>query len=92
MLRRALIGVCAATLVLSMSASIALAGNPSGTGQPSAGCGDPNATTMPNGFLTGGFAVAESQYANPDSSGGTQSSNDHVVSQYDVACYQLTQH
>jgi hypothetical protein len=92
MLRRALIGFGIATLALSMSATIALAGDPSGTGQPSAGCGDPNATVMPNGFLSGGFAVAESNYANPDSTAGVQSSNDRVVSQYDVACYQLTQH
>jgi hypothetical protein len=92
MLRKALLGVGAATLVLSMSATIALAGNPSGTGQPSAGCGDPNATVMPRGFNSGGFANAESHYANPDSTGGLASGNDHVVSQYDVACYQLTLH
>jgi hypothetical protein len=92
MLRRALFGIAAATLAISMSATIALAGNPAGSGQPSAGCGDANATVMPNGFLSGGFAVAESHYANPDSTGGTHSANTHVVSQYDVACYQLTQH
>ena len=92
MLRRALLGVGAATLALSMSATIALAGNPSGSGQPSVGCGDPNASVRPNGFLTDGFAVAESNYANPDSTGGLQSSNVHVVAQYDVACYQLTLH
>jgi len=27
-------------------------------------------------------------YANPTSQGGTSSGNTHVVSQYDVACYQ----
>ncbi len=92
MIRRALIGVGAATLALSMSATIALAGNPSGTGQPGAGCGDPDATVMPNGFSSRGFAVAEEHYANPDSAGGLHSGNAHVVSQYDVACYQLTLH
>ena len=92
MLRRALFGICAATLAVSMSATVALAGNPSGSGQPSAGCGNANATVMPNGFLSGGFAVADAHYANPDSTGGTRSANTHVVSQYDVACYQLTQH
>jgi hypothetical protein len=92
MLRRALLGVGAAALAFFMSATIALAGNPSGTGQPSAGCGDENATVMPNGFLSGGFVIAESKYANPDSRGGVQSGNVHVVAQYDVACYQLTQH
>ncbi|HEY8845192.1 MAG TPA: hypothetical protein VIM24_00915 [Candidatus Limnocylindrales bacterium] len=63
-----------------MSATIALAGNPAGRGQPSAGCGEENATVMPNGFVRVGFAVAESHYANPDSTGGVQSSNAHVVS------------
>jgi len=92
MLRRALLGIGAATLAISMSATIALAGNPSGSGQPSAGCGDPNATVMPNGFLSGGFAVADLRYANPGSTGGTHSGNTAVVSQYDVACYQLTLH
>jgi hypothetical protein len=92
MFRTALRGIGAATLALSLSATIALAGNPSGTGQPSAGCGDPNATLMPNGFSTGGFANAETRYANPDSMGGVRSGNAHVVAQYDVACYQLTQH
>ncbi len=92
MLRRAMIGIGTATLALSMSATIVLAGNPAGTGQPSAGCGDPNATVMPRGFSSGGFANAEAHYANPDSTGGLHSGNAHVVSQYDVACYQLTQH
>jgi hypothetical protein len=92
MIRRAMLGVGAATLALFMSATIALAGNPSGSGQPGAGCGDENATVMPNGFSSRGFAVAESHYANPDSTGGVHSGNVHVVSQYDVACYQLTQH
>ena len=92
MLRRAMIGIGAATLALSMSATIALAGNPAGTGQPGAGCGDPNATVEPNGFSSGGFVVAEAHYANPDSSGGVHSGNVHVVSQYDVACYQVSQH
>lgn len=92
MLRRALLGIGVATLAFWMSATIALAGNPAGSGQPSVGCGDTNATVMPNGFLSRGFAVADSHYANPDSRGGVQSSNVHVVAQYDVACYQLTQH
>ena len=29
--------------------------------------------------------------ANPDSQGGTSSGNWHVVSQYDVACFQVSQ-
>ena len=92
MLRRALAGIGAATLALSMSAAVVLAGNPAGTGQPGAECGDEDAVLMPHGFTTGGFAIAESRYANSDSTGGLASGNAHVVSQYDVACYQLTLH
>jgi hypothetical protein len=92
MLRRILFGLSAGALAAAMSTATALAANPSGTGQPSAGCGDPDATVMPAGFSTGGFANAEARYANPDATGGQQSGNAHVVSQYDVACYQLTLH
>ena len=93
MLRRALLGVGTATLALSMSATIALAGNPapSGTGQPSVSCGDV-VPFSPNGFLTAGFLDATLLYANPGSTGGVASGNSHVVSQYDVACIQLSQH
>lgn len=58
--------------------------NPSGTGQPSVECGDPGATVEPAGFGTSGFANAETHYA----SGAN--GNPHAVSQYDVACYQVT--
>ena len=92
MLRRIMLGAGAATLALSLSTTIALAGNPSGTGQPGAECGEENAWVMPHGFTTDGFANAEDHYANDDSTGGLASGNSHVVSQYDVACYQLTQH
>ena len=92
MVHRVLRGFGIALLGALLSASVALAGNPAGTGQPSAGCGDPNATVMPHGFTTDGFANAEAHYANPGSTGGVASGNAHVVSQYDVACYQLTLH
>jgi hypothetical protein len=56
--------------------------NPSGTGQPSQSCEEQ--TSSPPGFMTAGFAHAKTVYANID---GT-----HRVSQYDVACYQLSHH
>ena len=63
------------------------ASNPNGTGQPSQSCqAEPNS---PPGFNSGGFANAEQHYA------GTQpqnSKNPKSVSQYDVACYQVSQH
>jgi len=48
---------------------------------------------MPHGFTSGGFANAETQYAGSE---GTKSflhsKSGNAVSQYDVACYQITQH
>jgi hypothetical protein len=55
--------------------------NPSGTGQPSQECGEAGATSEPAGFGTSGFATAEGVYAN---------GSGHNVSQYDVACFQVT--
>jgi hypothetical protein len=93
MLRRTLSALGATIAILGLSASIALAGNPAGTGQPGAECGDEGATMEPAGFLTAGFANAETHYAGSDGSASLAHSNsDHAVSQYDVACYQITQH
>jgi hypothetical protein len=64
--------------------------NPAGTGQPGASCGSANAQTEPNGFATGGFANAESRYAGSDGTPSLAHGNSHAVSQYDVACYQLS--
>jgi hypothetical protein len=84
-------------LVAAMLLTVALAGNalaarnPAGTGQPGAECGDEGATVEPAGFLTDGFANAEERYAGSE---GTPSllhaSSEHAVSQYDVACFQVT--
>jgi len=90
MLRRLTLGLGAATLALSMATGTAFAGNPAGTGQPSVSCDD--FQPGPAGFSTAGFANAESHYANPDAQGGLSSGNSHVVSQYDVACEQVSLH
>ena len=68
-------------LLVTATASFGAA-NPNGTGQPSQSCEEQ--PTGPSGFNTSGFAHAQTVYANVD---GT-----HRVSQYDVACYQLSQH
>jgi hypothetical protein len=52
------------------------ASNPSGFGPPTQSC--EKQPSSPPGFATGGFSKAESHY-NPGS-------------QYDVACYQVSQH
>jgi hypothetical protein len=64
--------------------------NPNGTGQPSQSCGSPTATNMPNGFNTSGFAKAESVYAGSPGTPSAANGSSHAVSQYDVACYQVT--
>jgi hypothetical protein len=84
MIRRLIGGVTAASLALAFSASVALAA------QPFAECGDEGATVTPAGFSSDGFANAEERYAGNGNS--VISDNWHAVSQYDVACYQLTQH
>lgn len=70
---------CAALAAIPPATAAAF--NPGTTGQPSKECGDPGATSAPAGFGTGGFANAESHYAN---------GSGHNVSQYDVACFQVT--
>lgn len=82
--RRIVAAVGAAALSLSLLAGTALAG------QPNQSCADQ--PLAPPGFSSGGFAHAESVYANPDARGGIASGNAHVVAQYDVACYQVSLH
>jgi len=71
-------------IALSVASGALAHGNPAGTGQPSAEC----ATTEPHGFMTTGFAHAELLYAGSEDS--HSSNNEHAVSQYDVACFQIT--
>jgi hypothetical protein len=92
LIRRILTVISAATIVLVLSAaSVAAGGNPAGTGQPGAECGDEGAQLEPPGFLKDGFAIAEGRYAGSD---GTPSlahaTSDHAVSQYDIACVHFT--
>ena len=77
------------TLALTGVSSALATGQP---GAPNVTCGEGNATTQPAGFLTNGFLnVADSHYAG----NGTPSLNaasGNAISQYDVACLQLTTH
>jgi hypothetical protein len=69
----------------------AFAANPPGTGQPNQSCQTvfPSGTLVPNGFNTSGFATADAHYAG---SQPQNSNNPNSVSQYDVACFQNSQH
>ena len=64
--------------------------NPGGTGQPGAECGEPGATIEPAGFLTSGFERAEAVYAGSEGTPSAANGSVQAVSQYDVACYQVT--
>ena len=80
--------VLALALLLAAFAPTALAAaNPSSTAQPNASC--ESSTTEPTGFSTTGFAQAQTVYAGAGKS-TDQPSNSHAVSQYDVACFQLS--
>jgi len=65
----------ACAVALTVAAPGFAASNPSGTGPPSQSCEEQ--PSSPPGFNTAGFANAQSHY-NPGS-------------QYDVACYQVSQ-
>jgi hypothetical protein len=94
--------VAAVALVVALALSsggLALAADPhmsGSTGQPNQSCQDTNPPAFPgNTGSSPGSAFngkANAIYANPDSQGGISSGNSHVVSQYDVACFQQTQH
>jgi hypothetical protein len=91
--RRLLPAASAAILMLSLSVGAVAAGggNPAGTGQPGAECGDEGAELEPAGFLTKGFANAELHYAGSDGTHSLANANsEHAVSQYDIACVHYT--
>jgi hypothetical protein len=81
----------AGSLAIGTAALVGAAPNPSGTGQPGAECGEEGAELAPPGFATDGFAHAETVYAGGEgSASAAHAGSDHAVSQYDVACFQVT--
>jgi hypothetical protein len=76
------------TVSVVLAGSVSAATNPAGTGQPGASC--QSQPTQPNGFSTGGFANAEARYAGSAGTPSLANGSSHAVSQYDVACYQLS--
>ena len=95
-MRRFLITAAAVLALGGASATGALANSTGSTGQPSQSCQATSPPAFPGktGSAPGSaFAgKAGSVYANPTSTGGLSSGNSHVVAQYDVACFQQTQH
>jgi hypothetical protein len=89
MKRSIILPVLVTAFVALSPVGVALADNPHDgtTGQP-----NKTETVAPPGHSSGGFAKAEELYANPGSTGGVNSGNFHVVSQYDVAGFQWALH
>jgi len=86
------VGVIMAAFAVLSTASLVLA-TPSanGPGQPQVECGEDGLGNGPHGFSTSGFENAESKYAGSDGTSSLEHANsDKAVSQYDVACLQLT--
>ena len=86
---RLVIVLAAVVAALALAVAPGLAANPAGTGQPNQSCEEQ--PSGPPGFESGGFANAELQYAG-NGPGSAHANSDHAVSQYDVACFQVSQH
>lgn len=85
--------VLAVTLAVSGVSPAFAAGNPSGTGLPSQSCQDIEAaggTTPGNASTSPGSPFNEPGINS--TLGGTGGQNYSQTSQYDVACYQVSQH
>ncbi len=90
-MRKLILAAMASLVVAAFAAGPAVAApNPSGKGQPNAECGGLGATSEPAGFFTDGFAKAEKHYAGSEGTPSAANGNSHAVSQYDVACFQVT--
>src|SRR5437667_4084808 len=76
-----------------LARAVAADTNTGTSGQPNQSCQAvfPTGPLTPAGFNTGGFAVADSNYAGNGQTTQTPA-NSAAVSQYDVACFQAGQH
>lgn len=83
--------IVATFAVLSTAGSVLATPSPNGPGQPQVECGEGGLGNGPHGFSTSGFENAESKYAGSDGTPSLEHAHsDNAVSQYDVACLQLT--
>ena len=81
-----------AKLVAAFAAVPAAATSTGNRGQPNQDCEALAASggTAPPGFGTAGFANAQNHYAGSEGTPSAAHGNSHAVSQYDVACFQLS--
>ena len=75
-------------LLVVPAGAVSAARNPATKGQPGASC--QSEPTQPNGFGQVGFANAEAVYAGSDGTPSLANGSSQAVSQYDVACYQVS--
>jgi hypothetical protein len=92
MFRPILASLVGAALAASLAVGAVAAANPPGTGQPGQSCqdqpsGPPGLLSTTNGFATRAVIV----YAGSPGAHSLVSNNVHAVSQYDVACFQVSQ-
>jgi hypothetical protein len=90
---RKVVAALAVVPALLVTAPGLAAPNPNGTGQPSQSCqaepsGPPGLLSGSNGFAT----TAVNVYAGSPGTPSLANGNSHAVSQYDVACYQVSRH
>jgi hypothetical protein len=74
--------------VVFVAGAMSAARNPAGTGQPGQSC--QSEPTQPNGFGTSGFTNAAAVYAGSAGTPSLANGSSTAVSQYDVACYQIS--
>ena len=74
--------------LLAVPGAVSAARNPAVKGQPGASC--QSEPTQPNGFGQVGFANAEAVYAVSDGTPSLANGSSQAVSQYDVACFQVS--
>lgn len=96
MKRMLVVGALVAAMVGSTVGTALAAANPSGTGQPSQTClsstalFEPgNAASAPGSAFNENGGIAGSVYAGNGVS-ATKAGSSHAVSQYDVACFQVS--
>jgi hypothetical protein len=88
-----IVAVSTAAVLVSAPAALAAPAAPT-TGQPSQDCEAvfPTGPLSPSGFNTYGFAHATTVYAGSDGTPSLLHGSPVAVSQYDVACYQVSLH
>jgi len=95
MLRKLLVAVATVTVALTVLVGLAIADPSGSTGQPNQSCQNPATSTTPgNAASAPGSPFNESGVSGGKYAGNQpqNSNNPNSVSQYDVACAQVSQH